>query len=163
MNRTHQSHWSGRFILGGLVLILCTIAGSLPHPANPHFPIVLSAVAHPLVKLVNEGENALEKTQGARFTCQSPTALIRCYNPQQIRTAYNVTPLLKQGITGAGRTIIIVDAYQSPTIQQDLQIFDRVFGLPDPMLTILAPDGLTPFDPLDANQTTWLILSMPIR
>jgi subtilase family serine protease len=48
-----------------------------------------------------------------------------------------------------------VNAYQSPTIRQDLQAFDRVFGLPDPVLTILAPDGLTPFDPLDATQITW--------
>jgi subtilase family serine protease len=80
---------------------------------------------------------------------------MRCYSPEQIRTAYNITPLLGRGITGAGRTIVIVDAYQSPTIRQDLQTFDRVFGLPDPILTILAPDGLTPFDPSNATQITW--------
>jgi subtilase family serine protease len=104
---------------------------------------------------VVEGENALKKLQGARFTCQSVVALTRCYSPEQIRTAYNITPLLRQGITGAGRTIVIVDAYQSPTIRQDLQTFDRVFGLPDPVLTILAPDGLTPFNPSNATQVTW--------
>jgi len=63
--------------------------------------------------------------------------------------------VLNAGITGKGRTIVIVDAFQSPTILHDLQLFDTLFGLNDPTLKIVAPDGLTPFDQNDPNQTGW--------
>ena len=59
---------------------------------------------------------------------------ISCYDPTQIRNAYNVPSEL----TGAGQTIIIVDAYGDPTIEADLEAFDATFGLPDPpSLTII--------------------------
>jgi subtilase family serine protease len=91
---------------------------------------------------------------GVTFSCQTTTPP-NCYGPQQIREAYNITPLLKAGITGKGRSIVIIDAYQSPTIVHDLQTFDALFGLPNPPFTIVAPDGLTPFDPNDPNQVGW--------
>src|SRR5947209_2419110 len=43
-----------------------------------------------------------------------------CQGPDQIRNAYGVQQLLDQGVTGAGRTIVIIDAYGSVTIAQDL-------------------------------------------
>src|SRR5262249_44403692 len=88
------------------------------------------------------------------FNCQV-RATNRCYSPQQIRTAYDIQPLLDQDIDGTGHTIVIVDAFQSPTIQHDLALFDSTFGLPDPTFNINAPDGLTPFDPNDGNQVGW--------
>ncbi len=90
-----------------------------------------------------------------RFGCQRPAATFPCYGPDQIRTAYDIQPVLNQGITGAGRTIVIVDAFQSPTIRQDLALFDQVWGLPNPTFNIIAPDGLTPFDPNDGNMVGW--------
>jgi subtilase family serine protease len=90
-----------------------------------------------------------------QFPCQAPTAPNRCYVPQQIRTAYSIQPLLNQGITGKGRTIVIIDAYQSPTVQKDLDIFDKTFGLASTKVNIIAPDGLTPFDYTDPNQLGW--------
>ncbi|MBO0795730.1 MAG: S53 family peptidase, partial [Ktedonobacteraceae bacterium] len=89
------------------------------------------------------------------FSCQLPAAAVKCYGPQQIRNAYNIQPVLDSGITGKGRSIVIVDAFQSPTIRQDLHTFDTLFGINDPTLNIIAPDGLTPFDPNDANQVGW--------
>jgi subtilase family serine protease len=56
---------------------------------------------------------------------------IRCYTPLQYRKAYNLAPLYKSGITGKGRTIVIVDSFGSPTVQKDLNTFDKAFGLPD--------------------------------
>src|SRR5262249_48558595 len=64
-------------------------------------------------------------------------------------------PVLDQGIDGSGHTIVIVDAFQSPTIVHDLTLFDAVFGLPNPSFHITAPDGLTPFNPASANQAGW--------
>jgi subtilase family serine protease len=92
------------------------------------------------------------------FRCQNRPhdgVAIYCYGADQIRTAYDVQPLLNAGITGAGRTIVIVDAYQSPTIAQDLALFDAVWGYPDPAFEIIAPDGLTPFDITNGTQVNW--------
>ncbi len=64
-------------------------------------------------------------------------------------------PAHHSGPNGAGRTIAIVDAFQSPTIASDLATFNTVFGLSSPKLNIIAPDGLTPFDQNDGNQVGW--------
>jgi subtilase family serine protease len=53
---------------------------------------------------------------------------IICYSPNFIRTAYNVP----SSLDGSGQTIVIVDAFGSPTIQNDLAVFDNTFGLPAP-------------------------------
>jgi subtilase family serine protease len=92
---------------------------------------------------------------GTQFSCQLSGASPRCYSPQQIRKAYNIQALLDKGDTGKGRTIVIIDAFQSPTIGSDLHTFDRLFGLNDPTLHIIVPDGLTTFNPSDANQVGW--------
>ena len=80
-----------------------------------------------------------------------------CYDPAQMRHAYNIDTLLNAGYTGAGRTIVIVDSYQSPTLSDDLDAFDANYGLPDrsTFFTQIAPDGLTPFDPSDNNMVGW--------
>src|SRR5205085_1213071 len=56
---------------------------------------------------------------------------IHCYSPLQYRNAYNLNPLYAKGVTGAGRTIVIVDSFGSPTIQHDLEAFDAQWGLPN--------------------------------
>lgn len=88
------------------------------------------------------------------FPCQLTTPAT-CYGPSQIRAAYGVDKLGNAGLTGAGRTIVIVDAFQSPTIMSDLATFDQLFGLPAPKFNIIAPDGLTPFDPTSADEISW--------
>lgn len=62
---------------------------------------------------------------------------LACYTPSEIHTAYNIPSKL----TGAGQTIVIVDAYGSPTIQSDLQTFDAAFGLPNTTLNVIYPVG----------------------
>jgi subtilase family serine protease len=88
------------------------------------------------------------------FTCQVTTPA-QCYGPAQIRAAYGVDTLAGRGLDGHGRSITIIDAFQSPTIQHDLDLFNRVFELPALTVNIVAPDGLTPFDQNDANQVGW--------
>jgi subtilase family serine protease len=65
---------------------------------------------------------------------------LACYTPALIKTGYNIPSTL----TGAGQTIVIVDAYGSPTIAQDLKTFDAAMGLPDPTLNIYYPTGTPP-------------------
>jgi subtilase family serine protease len=83
-------------------------------------------------------------TNKVLFPCQSSTnpLPITCYGPGQIAQAYGLQGLAQRGITGKGSTIVIIDAFGSPTIQADLQAFDVAWGLPDPQLTVLAPYGV---------------------
>lgn len=53
---------------------------------------------------------------------------IACYGPRELGQAYN----FPSNLNGRGQTIVIVDAYGSPDIQQDLASFDSIFNLPDP-------------------------------
>jgi subtilase family serine protease len=85
--------------------------------------------------------------------CLKSTALPRCYSPQQMRQAYGVQPLLDAGITGKGRIITLIEAFQDPTIQTDLQLFDSEFGLANPQLNVITPFGSTPFNAKDPAQT----------
>ena len=91
----------------------------------------------------------------ALFSCQKPTAPTHCYAPEQVRHAYQVDSLIASGLDGRGKTIVIVDPYQSPTVRQDLTTFDSTFGLPEANLTVIAPDGRTSYDPKDTNQVGW--------
>jgi subtilase family serine protease len=77
-------------------------------------------------------------------------------DPSQIRAAYNLGPLLRRGVNGAGQTIVIVDSFGSPTIRHDLKHFDARFGLSAPRsLRIIQPAGkVPPFRPTD-NRLGW--------
>jgi len=52
------------------------------------------------------------------------------YGPQQLQAAYGETGLLSQGINGSGVTVAITDAYASPTIAQDAQLYNQVHKQP---------------------------------
>lgn len=79
-----------------------------------------------------------------------------CYSPQLIRKAYGVTPLLNMGFTGKGQSIVIIDSFGSPTIRQDLKVFDQAYGLPDPpSFKIVAPLGTIKFDPTNSDMISW--------
>jgi subtilase family serine protease len=81
---------------------------------------------------------------------------IACYLPAQIQQAYNLPRLYQQGITGRGQTIIIVDSYGSPTVQQDLATFDKVTGLPaPPSLKVIQPAGKVPVYRPNSNREGW--------
>jgi subtilase family serine protease len=102
------------------------------------------------------------QTPDAAFGCQTRpmdgSKGPRCYQAAQIQNAYNITPLLNAGINGAGRTVVIIDAYGSPTIASDLQTFDARMGLPNPSFTQITPAGSPPpFDVKDPNQFGWSI------
>jgi subtilase family serine protease len=82
---------------------------------------------------------------------------VACYQPAQIRQAYNLPALYATGVTGKGATIVIVDSYGSPTIRNDLGVFDQTFGLPaPPSFEIIQPAGRVPrFNPGNSNMVGW--------
>jgi subtilase family serine protease len=108
--------------------------------------------------MVNEGAVADPTLQpGPLRACQkrqTPSPAGSCYGPDQIRVAYGFAPLLAQGINGAGRTIVIIDAYGSNTLTQDLGLFNGYFGLPSSQVNVIYPDG-TPSPTTAANAFGW--------
>jgi hypothetical protein len=80
---------------------------------------------------------------------------INCYTPVQYRTAYNLNRLYARGVTGRGRTIVIVDSFGSPTIRHDIKVFDKQFGFPNPNLKVLKFGNVPPFDPNNETQVGW--------
>lgn len=53
----------------------------------------------------------------------------RCFTPQSMTAGYNFGPLYDAGWNGAGKTIAIIDSFGSPTIADDLHVFDTAFNL----------------------------------
>jgi subtilase family serine protease len=81
---------------------------------------------------------------------------IACYLPAQIQRAYNLPRLYREGITGRGQAIIIVDSFGSPTVQRDLARFDKATGLPaPPSLEVIQPAGKVPPYKPDADREGW--------
>ncbi len=140
------------FGIGSLVAAVIAITGTLlyTHPTRAASPS-----SH--IVSINLPRVPAGTPNAALFGCQTdrgPTR-IRCNSPQMIYQSYGINVLHNVGITGKGRTIVIIDAFQNPGMQADLQAFDTTFGLPAPVFNQFAPDGLTPFDPTDANQVGW--------
>ena len=65
------------------------------------------------------------------------------FTPSLLRKAYGADQVSFSGVTGdgSGQTIAIVDAYNAPTIRQDLTTFDNIYGLANPTLTIVGQNG----------------------
>jgi hypothetical protein len=150
MSITYRRVRTAKALIGFLILGACAaapaIAGADVSPGPPLYTKVGSAGGP------GSGSNRALSPAATIFACQTTTPA-QCYGPAQLRAAYGVDKLPN---SGAGQTIVIVDAFQSPTITSDLATFDSVFGLPaPPALNVLAPDGLTPFDQADPNQTGW--------
>jgi subtilase family serine protease len=81
---------------------------------------------------------------------------IACYLPGQIQQAYNLPRLYRQGVTGRGQTIVIVDSFGSPTVARDLAIFDRAARLPGPpSLKVIQPAGRVPPYKSTSNREGW--------
>jgi subtilase family serine protease len=115
-----------------------------------------AAGIQPLVK-VRPARVATSPTQPPT-DAQCRTAIgLTCYSPQEIWNGYGIGQLIAQGDSGVGQTIVIFDAYGSPTLQSDLATFDAGFNLPPPpALITLAPIGLIPpFDPSNSTQVGW--------
>jgi subtilase family serine protease len=81
---------------------------------------------------------------------------IACYLPAQIQQAFNLPRLYREGITGRGQTIVIVDSFGSPTVARDLARFDRAARLPaPPSLKVIQPAGRVPAYVQTANREGW--------
>lgn len=70
-----------------------------------------------------------------------------CYSPAQLRVAYSITPLVRRGITGKGRTIVVIAGSGTSTspkftladLSASIRKYDNTFGLPSTRVSVLSP------------------------
>ncbi len=99
----------------------------------------------------------------ARFASQPTIAQcqqtmgINCYNAFELERAYGTLGSYARGVTGKGTTIVIVDSFGSPTIQNDLTVYDSTNLLPaPPLFNIITPAGkIPPWDPTNTDMVGW--------
>jgi subtilase family serine protease len=133
--------------LGGLSLAAPAVTAAAPAATHLTSARAVPAIGHPtLTKALTAPMSTTD--------CQT-LLKISCYSPVQYRVAYNLNPLYKRGITGAGKTIVIVDSFGSPTIANDLHVFDQQWGFPDPELQVMKFGNVPPFDPTDPTMVGW--------
>jgi subtilase family serine protease len=120
--------------------------------------LAVQAPASPvLVPRAVEAPDRPARAGAAGDACTTPTpdpsgnvktyAWLHCYTPAQIAAAYGVDALHAAGNLGAGQTIVLLDAYGSPTARQDLQTFHDTFfpNLPKPNFDAVYPQGTPNF------------------
>jgi len=86
----------------------------------------------------------------------NPDDFLECgYAPADMQKAYGLDKVYQQGIRGEGQTIVIVDPFGSPTIQEDANAFSQMTGLPQ-----LTADNFQTIFPLgqpDPFQDDWVL------
>jgi len=70
-----------------------------------------------------------------------------CITPHALRVAYGIEPLIEKGFTGKGQTIIDITSFDTPSLQQDMQVFDQTFHLPPVNLQVISPLHVPQTDP----------------
>lgn len=78
-----------------------------------------------------------------------------CQTPRSMRVAYGVESLMQRGFTGKGQTVVDIVSFGSPSLQADMDVFDRNFYLPPITIKVLAPLGTVPFDPASKDMNGW--------
>ena len=113
-------------------LLLGTQPDGLVFSAQCFFPPTTESFSGNGVSATYQGNR-----YGTALGTPAPNAPPCGYQPSDIQTAYNLTPLYQHGLNGAGTTIAIVDAYGSTTIAHDAQVFSTAMGLPPINLTVI--------------------------
>ena len=133
-----------RFLLRTLVLVAVTAAMILVSFGNVAATANNSGASdfyyQPQIAYMKAGTGTVAP-QGVPYCRTGSGNGIICYTPSFLKAAYN----FPSSLDGSGQTILIVDAYGSPTIQNDLAVFDAQFDIPaPPSFTILCGNGGCP-------------------
>src|SRR6185437_16186606 len=100
-----------------------------------HSPTAITPAVTPIAATHTQFEPAVTEVQLiSKATPPPPESAcfaigIRCFTSQSMTAGYNFGPLYDAGWNGAGKTIAIIDSFGSPTIGDDLHVFDTAFGL----------------------------------
>jgi len=114
-----------------------------PAIASDHALLVPQAIVAPHIQPTKaNGGAACTAPDGTTF------AFFHCYTPAQIASAYGLDTVHASQLMGEGQTIVLVDAYGSPTAAADLKHFHDAFfpTLPSPHFDQIFPFGAPNFD-----------------
>src|SRR5260370_3552639 len=126
-----------------LLLAACSPLGNRPAGTSP--TTVATRTPTHLPTTVNTAELCSGKSSQNR----------NFYTPHALRVAYGVEALTEQGFTGKGQTVIDIVSYGSPTLQQDMDVFDKQFGLPPVTIRVFSPLGTVPFNANNKDMIGW--------
>jgi subtilase family serine protease len=132
-----------RHIMG--VVAALVAAGAALLPASAGADTGTADGAGPVPQLVvgpAVGQLAGQPPTSAQCAAATGGLVRACYGPASIQAQYDFGPLYSAGDDGTGQSVVIFDAFGSPTIRQDLATFDRTYGLPAPAaFNIFMPEG----------------------
>ncbi|TMD84909.1 MAG: protease [Chloroflexi bacterium] len=145
------------FLSSAVIVVSLSLMATMASPGsmNGHARVVpRPLIAHPML-FAHQNQPLPTLAQCLQITLQNGWPLT-CMGPAEFRAAYNLGPLFARGLDGRGRTIVIVDAFGSPTIRKDLATFDEQFGLPaPPSFQIISPAGPVKFDSRNPEEVNW--------
>jgi subtilase family serine protease len=145
--------WTRKQTGGALIATAVLAAGTTLAAVSTGTTAADDPVAHPDWILLGGHVSPDDPLSDAQ--CQSLFGL-DCYAPDQIQHAYGIPALLNKGINGAGKTIVLIDAFGSPTIDSDFQQFENYLGGPDQVLRVIRPDGPVPaYDQNNGDMLSW--------
>ena len=154
-------------VAAGWFGLTVALAAAVPGPGTPGSVAARPAAAGPAGSSVSALADVAVRPgvqHVGRVQANPPTAAdceklykVACYQPNQVQRAYGLPSLYARGVTGRGRTIVIVDSFGSPTIRPDLAAFDQAFHLPaPPKFTIIHPAGNVPaYNPDNSEMVGW--------
>jgi len=128
-------------IAATLLLITVMMSTSSILYAIPSSSVGIYTVRPPMFFL-GPSFNSTAPVGGVPFCFSGSRGNVMCYPPNFLKTAYD----FPAGLDGTGSTVVIVDAFGSPTILSDLSAYDTAFGVPVPapgQVTILCPPTWT--------------------
>jgi subtilase family serine protease len=143
---TARNGWSTIVGVAAALTVALAAASSNAPSGTAHSASVMRPAGIPSVELEPLATFRAAPPAQSPFDCssafRSPSPVF-CYAPADLRAAYDF-PSGPEAPTGAGQTILIVDAYATDyeaatgdSLNDDLALFDQVFGIPD------LPGGVT--------------------
>ena len=148
----HFRSVGARFIAPTVLLLLlaaCSPLGS--NGGNGNATPTASTAPHSTVASISPTPTPVDTCPQLSFGGSN----VSCYTPHQFRVAYGVESLIEHGFTGKGQTVVDIVSFGSPTLQQDMDVFDQQFGLPPITIKVISPIGTKPFDPNDKDMAGW--------
>jgi subtilase family serine protease len=140
-----------RLLIGWLTLL----GGSLLVAVSPLGAAAAPQAAQVLISPMVTSHFAAASQPLTTAQCEKKYG-VACYQGPELQLAYNLGPLFRHGITGAGETIVIVDSFGSPTITHDLATYDAQYRLPPPpSFKIIQPAGPVPPYKKNSNFEGW--------
>src|SRR5712691_723450 len=143
-----------------LLLVVCLLfAACAPFGSDntgTSAPAATDTKATTTIGVTPTGSSLAPAVDNSPLICPAQLASYsNCQTPRSMRVASGVESLMQRGFTGKGQTVVDIVSFGSPTLQQDMDVFDRQFYLPPVTIKVFAPLGSVPFNPANKDMNGW--------